>query len=69
MESTEQEIIKELIDNLKSIRENSFKTQAQLLIEARKTNSIYEQILHQLSRQNLLLEELKAANRLVTVIG
>jgi len=68
MESTEQEIIKELIDNLKSIRENSFKTQAQLLIEAKKTNSIYEQILHQLSRQNLIMEELKEARRLVTVI-
>jgi len=53
---------------LHKIRENSFKTQAKLLLEAEKTNKLYADLLHEMRRQNLILEELKEARRLVTVV-
>jgi len=63
----EMQTIRELVDTLHKIRENGFKTQANLLLEARKQTKLYEQILHQLSRQNAILDDLKEARRLVTV--
>ena len=55
----ETETIRELVKTLHKIREDGFKIQARLLLEAEKTNKLYEQILHQLSRQNAILDNLK----------
>jgi len=59
----ETQIIKELMHTIKSIKENSVKTQANLLLEARKTNSLYAQLLSELRRQNSILDDLKREGR------
>jgi len=62
----ETQTIHVLVKTLNEIRKNGFTVQAKLLLEAEKTNKLYEQILHQLSRQNAILDNLKEYDK-VTV--
>ena len=56
---TESKILAEVIQTMKSIKEDSVNVQAKLLLESQKTNELYTQILHQLSIQNQILRDRK----------
>jgi len=55
-----EDVIQELTKTLRSIREKSVETQAQLLVEARTNNKLYVDILHELRRMNMFLEDKKS---------
>jgi len=56
-EEPETKIVRAFRSNLNTIREHSFKVQHELLKESIKTNSLYTQILQELRRQNMLLDQ------------
>ena len=58
MEETHQ-IIHELLKSLEGIKKHSFQVQHSLLLEAEKTNKLYADILHELRRQNSILDDRK----------
>ena len=66
MEDSKEIVIVELVKALTSIKEKNLQIHKKLLIESQATNKIYIQILSELRRQNLILEDLKESGK-VTV--
>jgi len=64
---TEQKIILALTNTIKTIREENLKVHKRLLIESDTNVKLYTQILSELRRQNLILEDAKQERRLVRV--
>ncbi len=64
---TEQKIILALTKTIKSIKEQSLQVHKRLLLESETNVKLYTQILSELRRQNLILEDAKQERRLVRV--
>jgi len=59
MTEPELDIINQLITTLSIYRKTNLEVQKKLILESQETNRIYTDILHELRRQNLILQEHK----------
>ena len=56
---TEVKIIAELMKVIREIKKTNLQTQKHLLLESHNTNKLYADILHELRRQNAILDDRK----------
>jgi len=63
----EQKMILELMKVIKSIKENNLQVHKRLILESETNVKLYTQILSELRRQNMLLDQAVQERRLVKV--
>lgn len=64
---TQNKIIHELMDALKRMKHDNLQVHKRLIIESQTSVKLYTQILSELRRQNLILDEANQEKRLVRV--
>ena len=65
--STEQKIIVELVAVIKKIKKENLQVHKRLIMESETSVKLYTQILSELRRQNLILDDANQEKRLVRV--